>query len=220
MSFFPQLTHGLLVNDELNMYPSCLYGYRGTGMSFESASSTIMGVVIDGEITLERTGQPSFRLSAGYYFSHPGAMKVTGTGSAVLFERKGYRGMFQMGGPAEEHGRLVYIDNCRASVLVSPARCGDPVLNLLTFPPHVKQTMHIHPTIRLGAVLSGSGQCLFGDGKKAELAKGTVFHLPEATPHCFHSGPEGLRVIAYHPESDVGPTDAAHPMLSRTYLQK
>jgi quercetin dioxygenase-like cupin family protein len=220
MNFISDHSHGLVLDDSKNMYPSCLYAYRGGGLAFEVEYNTVMGVVTEGEVCLERGGQPDFTLRAGYYFSCSGPLKVSGKGQASLFERKGYRGLFQIGGPAEDHGRLVYIDNCRATILVAPARCGDPVLNLLTFPANIKQSMHIHPTFRMGSVLSGSGTCLFGDGKKAALAKGNIFYLPEATPHCFYSGENGLRVVAFHPDSDVGPTDSSHPMLSRTYVQR
>ena len=29
-----------------------------------------------------------------------------------------------------------------------------------------------------------------------------------------------MDVVAFHPDSDWGPTDAAHPMLNRTYVCK
>lgn len=217
--FFSQLTHGLIGDEETNMYPSRLYGYMGEESRFLEKSSTYFGIVQNHSIELERSDGNNFSLHEGMYFSCPGPIRMTGPGSAIIFERKGYRGLFQIGGPVEERGRLVYIDNCSATLLVAPARLGDPCLNLLTFPPNIEQSLHVHPTIRMGAVLAGQGTCLDGLGNKYEIKKGSVFCLREMVPHCFHSRSEPLVVIAYHPDSDVGPTDSSHPMLSRTYKQ-
>ena len=216
---FNNITHGLIKNDDGNMYPSRLYCHRGPSSTFSEEYSHVFGIVVSGTITLFKAGVGEFVLRAGMYFSSPGTTVLTGEGEAVIFERKGFRGLFQIGGPIERQGRLCYMDNCRATVLVSPPRLGDPVLNLLTFPPHVEQTRHIHPTLRMGAVLSGAGTCQYGADQQKALVRGSVFYLPEATPHCFNSGHEPLVVIAYHPDSDVGPTDSQHPMLSRTYTK-
>lgn len=216
MTFFSEIKQGLIKGDDENMYPSRLHGHKGGRSEFTDPSNTIFGLVLDGEVELTRPDQSKFTLRKHTYFANPGAFTLTGAGSAVLFERKGYRGLFQIGGPVEAEGRLVYIDTCRASVLVSPPRLGDPCLNLLTFPPEVEQSRHIHPTIRMGAVLAGRGTCLFGNGQSFELSPGKIFYLAEAVPHCFHSGREPMVVVAYHPDSDVGPTDASHPMMSRT----
>jgi quercetin dioxygenase-like cupin family protein len=208
---------GVLKDCQLNMYPSRLFKQSVSEMQYEQISSTYFGVVIDGEMQLS-VGKLKYSLIKGMYFSCPGQMLLSGTGSCAVFERLGYRGLFQIGGPIEDHGRLTYIDNCRSTLLVHPNRLGDPCLNLLTFPPNVKQTMHIHPTMRLGAVISGEGFCLHED-QKASLNTGDIFYLEDAAPHCFHSGAKPLVVVAYHPDSDLGPTDAAHPMLSRTYTK-
>lgn len=216
MTFFSEVTQGLLKNDDENMYPSRLYGHKAGKSEFTESSSTVFGIILAGDVELTRPDQSKFTLKKNMYFANPGACVLSGGGSAVFFERKGYRGLFQIGGPVEKEGRLAYIDTCRATVLVSPPRVGDPCLNLLSFPPEVKQSRHIHPTIRMGAVLSGHGRCLYGNGQTVELKPGQVFFLADGLPHCFHSGPEPMVVVAYHPDSDVGPTDASHPMLSRT----
>ena len=36
--------------------------------------------------------------------------------------------------------------------------------------------------------------------------------------HCFRTEDSGMCVIAYHPDSDFGPTDDEHPMINRTIV--
>jgi hypothetical protein len=158
-------------------------------------------------------------LVAGMHLSVAGAFKISGDGQAALFQRIGFRGLSQFGGPVEKTGRLGYIDNCMNSILVSPARVGDACLNLLSFPPAIKQTLHVHPSIRLGTIVAGEGVCVSPGRKDIPLQAGKVFILEEAYPHCFHSSSDGMLIIAYHPDSDVGPSDQINPMLSRTYRE-
>ena len=115
MNYFPELSHGLIVDDTSNMYPSCLYGYRGGGLSFDAEFNTVMGVVVEGEVKIARKGEPDFTLRAGYYFSNPGPVALSGSGHAAIFERKGYRGLFQVGGPAEDHGDLEKLGDAASS---------------------------------------------------------------------------------------------------------
>lgn len=226
------LSHGLIKDVSLDMYPSILSGHApdlaaalsatqsALGKDIESVFSEewthAFGVVTKGEIQIHRKGLPNFTLISGMYFSCPGALRVSGAGRAAIFQRRGYRGLFEIGGPIETEGRLCYIDNCMSTLLAPPPRKGDPCLNLLTFPAKTVQTMHIHPTMRLGVVLSGTGICLLGDGQKIPLKPETAFYIGQSTAHCFHSN-EAMSIIAYHPDTDVGPTDELHPMLSRTY---
>lgn len=182
-------------------------------------SSTYFGFVLEGYCELMWQGH-KLNLSSQMYFSVPGGLSsgsLAMHGKVILFERSGYRGLPIFGGPTEVDGRLAYIDNSRASILVSPARVGDPVLNLLVFPPNIEQSSHLHPSLRLGLVIKGHGQCRM-ERESIPLEVGTVFALEAGQIHGFNSGSEGLSVIAYHPDSDVGPTDEVHPMKSRTYL--
>jgi hypothetical protein len=97
------------------------------------------------------------------------------------------------------------------------------VLNHLHFPAVVTQSVHCHPSIRLGVVARGRGVA-FGPrgpegGWERTLAPGAVFLLSAQALHAFRTGPaESLDVIAFHPDSDWGPTDGDHPMRNRTYL--
>jgi hypothetical protein len=114
-------------------------------------------------------------------------------------------------------GRLSYIDGCRDTLLVAPVVRGDPCLNLLSLPGGLVQTDHQHPSERVGLVVAGGGVCVSGPGRRDELAHGSLFVLPPGLVHRFESDPDaGLLLMAWHPDSDSGPTDDDHPMLNRT----
>lgn len=137
-------------------------------------------------------------------------------------------------GRIETKGRLSYIDGCSDSMLVQPARLGDPVLNFLHFPKGIVQTQHTHPTIRMGVVARGSGRAWQRTdqshaGWTVPLEQGTVFMLDEQELHSFRTDEpdpfntgnlvaETMDIVAYHPDSDWGPQDTNHPMLNRTYI--
>src|SRR5690348_4563845 len=60
-----------------------------------------------------------FPVPSGCFFSLPGEGRLTGEGTALVVTRLGYAGMFYLGGPLEETGRLRYIDGCSDSVLIA-----------------------------------------------------------------------------------------------------
>lgn len=201
------------------MYPTQLRCYGDGTFDGGAVTQTAYGFVLKGEAQISGANFGTISLTQGMYFSLPGEFSLRSKGQVVVIERFGYRGLIQFGGPIEKDGRLTYIDNCRTTILVSPARMGDPVFNYLVFPPGVEQTMHVHPSIRMGIVCGGEGDCVVPNGPRIALREGMVFHLPENYQHCFYSGKNGLRIIAYHPDSNTGPTDEEHPMLKRTFLQ-
>jgi len=162
------------------------------------------------------TPHGSFTLSPGMYFSQPGHCEIRG-GSGIVMTRIDWLGLRSVGGPIEDTGRLRYIDGCTDTLLVAPARKGDPCLNLLHIPAHTRQTSHTHPSMRAGIIASGSGRCVTPD-RSYPLTKGLAFVITTGTRHAFHTDDEALRVIAYHPESDYGPTDEVHPMINRTVV--
>ncbi len=216
MEIFPK-SHGILADLSTDMFPSRLIGHTKGETKFGEPFSHCFGFVISGTLSV-KSKDSLFSLGPNMYFSLPGPVEISGDAHCVVSQRIGYRGMPLLGGPLEESGRLCYIDNCMTSILISPARFGDPCFNLLTFPPQVEQSLHVHPSIRFGVVVSGEGHVVFGDGSKQALTVGSAFFIPPAFPHCFFSGKAGLRVVAYHPDSDFGPTDKFNPMLNRTYL--
>jgi len=144
----------------------------------------------------------------------PDAATVCG-GSGVLIIDRAHHGLFHVGGPVEATGRLRYIDGCSDTLLVAPTVRGDPCLNYLHLPAGVVQSDHDHPSLRAGVVLRGDGVCVVA-GRVEPLTPGVVFVLEAGTTHRFESGWAPLEIVAWHPDSDFGPTDDDHPMLNRT----
>lgn len=212
------LHHGPIFDDTDGMLPSRLHGYVNGGVTaYGSPVSTTYGYVHEGTVTITSNGVTWGPFGAGYYFSAVGEFTVEGDGSVALFERVGHRGVFTVGGPIESRGRLSYIDGCSDSLLIYPPRLGDPVLNILWFPHNVRQTMHLHPSVRLAIVVAGEGRAITPDGE-LPLKAGCVFRLGEMSQHCFFTESSRMGIITYHPDSDWGPTDANNPMLNRTLM--
>jgi quercetin dioxygenase-like cupin family protein len=162
-----------------------------------------------------------YQLEAGMYGCFPSNIDIVG-GAGIAISRKRFHGMFSIGGKIEETGRLKYIDGCTDSLLIPPVMMGDPCLNALFFPQGIDQTAHTHPSERIGIVISGKGRCVSQeeDGEKVtELVAGTVFAIHAEGVHKFQTPyEEGMKVLAYHPDSDYGPTHQFHPMLNRTMV--
>lgn len=151
------------------------------------------------------------------YFAVPGAGSISGLGAGVVITRVGARGLFMLGGPVEPAGRLRYIDGCTDSLLVPPVMRGDACLNALFFPPGIDQTEHTHPTSRVGLVASGRGECVTPE-RVVALEPGLAFVIPAGARHRFRTADGSMVVIAYHPDSDTGPTHESHPMINRTMV--
>ncbi|MDA7933940.1 AraC family ligand binding domain-containing protein [Akkermansiaceae bacterium] len=195
-------------------HPSSLGRWSENGLDL-SDDGTHFLFVTEGQATL-RFLDLEFPLPAGMYAAVPGSCEISG-GAGIAVTRKGFHGFFNLGGPIEEEGRLRYIDGCTDSLLIPPVRWGDPCLNLLHIPANTHQSQHTHPSHRVGVIVSGRGHCITPDGK-IPLVPGLVFVIPEESQHSFHTENKALRVIAYHPESDFGPTDETHPMVNKTIL--
>jgi AraC-like ligand binding domain len=206
------------------MYPSELR-VRTKSQVLGTLTSTCYCVVLAGSASFVcKASGFSWALRVGGFVAIPGTFELEVSGphaKIVCIERFGFRAL-PMAGCIEEKGRLSYIDGCSDSILCMPPRQGDPVLNHLHFPVGVRQTEHTHPSLRLGAVLSGRGEAFSkqGDGFREPLAPGAVFWLHPHEMHAFSTqdSRSTLDVVAYHPDSDWGPTDSGHPMLNRTYL--
>lgn len=205
--------------------------------------TTHLGFVRRGAVELTTTAG-TFKLGAGMYFAVPDAVAIRPLFAAMLdseplnqaMDQKdrqasdrdgmnlgfvvsvsGHRGFFHVGGPIEANGRLRYIDGCSDSLLIPPVLRGDPCLNLLHLPPRIRQSFHTHPSFRLGLVVQGSGSCLTKETRTA-LRPGQLFFIPADVVHCFHTDEESLVIVAFHPDSDFGPTHEDHPMINRTIL--
>lgn len=159
-------------------------------------------------------------LRRGQWFVTPGSCRLDFDPSSehtrvVVAQRVGFKALSQAGGPIEARGRVRYIDSCSDTLLACPPILGDPCLNLLHFPPGIEQTFHTHPSVRAGVVARGSGFCETPHGR-TPLRAGLFFSIPAGGEHRFITRTDAMDVIAYHPDSDWGPTDDDHPMLNRT----
>ena len=187
-------------------------------------SSTCFGFVVDGQTEIQTDNQ-QWNLKKGNYFAFHGTLGITPDDNSNIWivERKGYRCM-PLVGTIEERGRLSYIDGCSDSVLVSMPRMGDPVLNHLHFPSGIYQTQHTHPSIRMGIVIDGDGEAFqeksnYAKGWEKPLKKGCMFMLEEQELHSFKTLDSTMDIVAFHPDSDTGPTDENHSMINRTYIE-
>lgn len=163
------------------------------------------------------TSNNTYIISEGYSFMCSGAATIEGAEGIVITQHVGEEMPDVVTGKLEHKGRLRYIDRCSDSLIISPRVMGQPCLNLLYFPPDVFQTAHTHPSDRVGMILSGSGRCHTENGI-IELEAGMLFRILANGVHNFETTGEEMRVLAYHPDSDFGPTDKVHPMINRTII--
>ena len=209
------LEHGPKYDDRQGPLPALVSCWQDAASDLEDGA-THFGYVYSGECRLESEAG-TFAVAAGMFFAVPGPARLTGNGQGLLIARFGHRGWFQLGGPIERTGRLRYIDGCTDSLLIAPLSLGDPCLNLLHIPPGTNQTAHTHPSLRAGVVVRGRGLCRTETGE-TELAPGSAFVIEPDGLNSFHTGRDELLIVAWHPDSDFGPTDEDHPMLNRTIV--
>ena len=217
MTFQPlDVQTGLLCDLTESPFPTKVFGVRDDVVSFDENATHYGMVVAGGAILHDRLDR--YRLRAGMFFVWPGAGTIHGPGCvALIVSRLGYAGLRQVGGPIEAAGRLTYIDGCTDTLLVCPPRLGEPTLNHLHIPPNTAQSQHTHPSERIGVILRGAGECRTPDGV-FPLAPGMGWRIPTDAKHSFYTTDSSLDVIAWHPDSDFGPTDQNHPMINRTIL--
>jgi mannose-6-phosphate isomerase-like protein (cupin superfamily) len=185
-----------------------------------SDPGTVFGFVLDGDnAILRRRGTHPVSLPVGSYFSvktGEGELSTPGGRLLLIYQREADF-PFMVGGPIEQSGRFRYIDGCTDSMLIPPWRLGEACLNLLHIPSHVEQTMHTHPSDRIGVVVSGTGQCVTPEGV-TDLVPGMLWRIPADGLHRFRTEGDSIRIVAWHPDSDTGPTDDDHAMLRRTLV--
>jgi mannose-6-phosphate isomerase-like protein (cupin superfamily) len=197
-------------------FPILLRIWQGNALELP-ADGTHFGYVYQGQADLVRQDN-AYPLRAGMYFCLPGVGKIEAESSGIVITHMNYRGMFSLGGPMESSGRLAYIDGGSSSLLVPPVIRGDPCLNALYFPPKVDQTLHTHPSDRIGIVVAGSGQ-LEMPQTAIPLEPGVIVVIPAHSLHKFRTLEHNLTVVMFHPDSDAGFTHQDHPMLNRTLVE-
>ena len=211
--FEPQ--HGELCDFTQAAFPSTLSTWNNSCLQLGGAA-THYGFVASGSCEVEFAGS-RYHLIEGMYFCVPGVASIDGVGTGFVATRLGFDGLFQLGGPIERTGRLRYIDGCSDTLLIGPPVLGDPCLNLLHIPPNTNQTSHTHPSERLGMIAAGRGICRTSDGELL-LEPGILFAIAADAIHSFNTTDESLLVIAWHPDSDCGPSHGNHPMINRTII--
>jgi quercetin dioxygenase-like cupin family protein len=218
-SFLPlSVDTGLLLDLSEDAFRTLVSGWHGGALELRPGA-THYGMVTEGAARL-RAGEDEFRLREGMFFVVPGECEVDGReGRGLVISRLDNAGLFQIGGPVEARGRLRYIDGCTDTLLVCPPRLGEPCLNHLHIPPGTSQSAHTHPSERIGVILRGRGECRTPEGVWP-LTPGMGWRIPTGSLHSFYTTDESLDVIAWHPDSDFGPSDEDHPMLNRTILQE
>jgi len=179
-------------------------------------NQTHFGFVYRGETRL-CVDQRSYPLCGGMHFTAAGSAVFESAGLSIIVSQINYQGLFHIGGPIENEGRLRYIDGCSDTLLISPTVKGDACLNFLKIPPCTNQTFHTHPSFRFGMIVDGSGYCDSPAGIE-KLEAGKVFFIPANGQHRFRTETDSLSVIAFHPDSDFGPEDDNHPMVNKTIV--
>ena len=115
-------------------------------------------------------------------------------------------------------GNLSYMDGGTNSNAISPPRAGLPVVNYTHFPAKMSQTLHTHPSQRIGLVLNGHGEIELDNHKHFRLEKGSVFFMERNTLHNFITHDEDVTLFVFAPDSGTGPTDEVNPLKVRTYV--
>ncbi len=227
MILIPNPHHGQIIDQTQSMYPTKMISISDH-YDLDPTVGNIYGFVTKGSFTIN-TGERSWNVQEGDFFTlKTNPYDITESfcqeDNSQMFWilRYGFNGI-DMVGASEKSGRLSYIDGCTDSLLVMPPRLGDPCLNYLHFPMGIDQTQHLHPSIRMGIVIGGKGEAFQKpEGKRSgweeDLSKGMMFCLEEGEVHSFRTSENYMDIIAYHPDSDFGPSDTNHPMLNRTYI--
>ena len=215
---------GVLAEVDTDRSHCRLWAIKGADTLDVDPEVTAFGFVQSGSGGVD-FGEHHYPLLAGQYVCLPGdggSARISGQGpgaTIVGVAQSGVRGFFHLGGPIESAGRLRYIDGCTDSLLIPPVVYGEPCLNLLHIPPETQQSAHTHPSFRAGIIVSGAGVCVT-PSRRIPLQPGLIFMIDPDTLHSFHTDREALLVIAYHPDSDFGPTHEVHPMINRTVLPR
>jgi quercetin dioxygenase-like cupin family protein len=116
-------------------------------------------------------------------------------------------------------GNLSYMDGGTNTTAVNPGRLGDPVINYVHFPAGMYQTLHTHPSHRVGMILKGRGQIELDNQQFFEVREGEVFFMNRNVLHNFMCPyDQDVVLFVFAPDSGTGPTDEVNPLKIRTYV--
>lgn len=116
-------------------------------------------------------------------------------------------------------GNLSYMDGGTNTTAVNPGRLGLPVINYVHFPAGMEQTLHTHPSQRIGLILSGKGLIELDKGVMFPIKEGDCFVMERNVLHNFMCNQgEDVTLFVFSPDSGTGPTDEINPLKVRTYV--
>lgn len=115
-------------------------------------------------------------------------------------------------------GNLSYMDGGTNTTAITPPRLGDPVVNYVHFPKYMYQTLHTHPSHRIGLILKGNGKIELNDKKFHDIVEGEAFFMRRNELHNFITEDEDVILFVFAPDSGDGPTDEINPLKVRTYI--
>jgi hypothetical protein len=114
-------------------------------------------------------------------------------------------------------GNLTYIDGGTNTTAIGPSRLGDPVVNYVHFPANMYQTLHTHPSHRIGVIIKGRGKVEL-DNELYEVLEGETFFMRRNELHNFITEDSEVILYVFAPDSGTGPTDEINPLKIRTYI--
>jgi mannose-6-phosphate isomerase-like protein (cupin superfamily) len=116
-------------------------------------------------------------------------------------------------------GNLSYMDGGTNTTASNPGRLGLPVVNYVHFPRGMTQTLHTHPSQRIGLILSGKGEIELDNGVTFPIKKGDAWIMERNVLHNFMCNQgEDVTLFVFSPDSGTGPTDEINPLKVRTYV--
>jgi len=115
-------------------------------------------------------------------------------------------------------GNLSYIDGGTNTTAINPGRLGDPVVNYVHFPSSMYQTLHTHPSHRVGLILSGNGKVELNNKEMFNVEEGSAFFMRRNELHNFITADVPVVLFVFAPDSGCGPTDEVNALKVRTYI--
>jgi quercetin dioxygenase-like cupin family protein len=218
-------TIGKLITYQEDDYQISVFAFKGNKKKrLEHPNASFWGIIYKGKCKIKTSNNSYYELEAGMYFCCNNNIELIG-GEGIIIEYTNFKSLFTIGGPIEDSGRLAYINGCTDTLIISPVKKGNPCLNVLYFPSKTIQTNHTHPSVRIGLVFSGEGQCVTHWGN-TRLKEGDIFFIHKEGDddkaigeHAFKTNEENKMIIfAFHPDSDFGPDNESHPMINRTIV--
>ncbi len=175
-----------------------------------------------GSHTIEvEKGDCLYYISADKEIAHLARGPVTVTSEHVATMIRGYMPETKMSTFAA-NTNLPYVNGCSTKQIFPPDRIGDPTLQLLNIPPYSsEQAHHIHSTVRVAYIVSGTGRSIVGmqgENIVEDLFPGKVVILQKMCPHHFETDEQHLIVLPLHVFSSAGPVERSHPMFNGTHL--